>query len=91
MPIKTLGSLGKIRVGRVTGNTHIFFFCLSVNCFASLHAENVHICWNSMKMLSESIIAHSHNLLRSCVLKEKYWLFAGFQWIKYDTTLFLSF
>ena len=25
-PIKTLGSLGKIRVGRVTGNTHIFFF-----------------------------------------------------------------
>ena len=27
MPIKTLGSLGKIRVGRVTGNTHILFFC----------------------------------------------------------------
>ena len=27
MPIKILGSLGKIRVGRVTGNTHIFF-CL---------------------------------------------------------------
>ena len=26
MPIKTLGSLGKIRVGRVTGNTHFFFF-----------------------------------------------------------------
>ena len=25
MPIKTLGSLGKIRVGRVTGNTHILF------------------------------------------------------------------
>ena len=29
MSIKTLGSLGKIRVGRVTGNTHIFFFALS--------------------------------------------------------------
>ena len=29
MPIKTLGSLGKIRVGRVTGNTHISFFGLS--------------------------------------------------------------
>ena len=29
MQIKTLGSLGKIRVGRVTGNTHIFFFGLS--------------------------------------------------------------
>ena len=28
MPIKTLGSLGKISVGWVTGNTHIFFFCL---------------------------------------------------------------
>ena len=28
MPIKTLGSLGKIRVGRVTGNTHISFFGL---------------------------------------------------------------
>ena len=26
MPIKTLGSLGKIRVGRITGNTHIFSF-----------------------------------------------------------------
>ena len=26
MSIKTLGLLGKIRVGRVTGNTHIFFF-----------------------------------------------------------------
>ena len=25
MPIKTLESLGKIWVGRVTGNTHIFF------------------------------------------------------------------
>ena len=30
MPIKTLGSLGKIRVGRVTGNTHIFFFGLAM-------------------------------------------------------------
>ena len=27
-PIKTLGSLGKIRVGRVTRNTHIFFLAL---------------------------------------------------------------
>ena len=26
MPIKTLWSLGKIRVGRVIGNTHIFFW-----------------------------------------------------------------
>ena len=26
LPIKTLGSLGKIRVGQVTGNTHIYFF-----------------------------------------------------------------
>ena len=25
MPIKTLGSLGKIRLGQVTGNTHIVF------------------------------------------------------------------
>ena len=30
MPIKTLGSLGKIRVGRVTGNTHIFFLGLMI-------------------------------------------------------------
>ena len=29
MPIKTLGSLGKIRVGRVTGNTHICFLVLT--------------------------------------------------------------
>ena len=33
MPIKTLGSLGKIRVGRVTGNTHIFFFGLMIQSF----------------------------------------------------------
>ena len=31
MPIKTLGSLGKIRVGRVTGNIHIFCFGLMNN------------------------------------------------------------
>ena len=31
MPIKTLGSLGKIRVGRVTGNTHSFLFGLMQN------------------------------------------------------------
>ena len=30
MPIKTLGSLGKIRVGWVTGNTHIFFLAQAV-------------------------------------------------------------
>ena len=29
MPIKTLGSLGKIRVDRVTGNTYIFLAFLS--------------------------------------------------------------
>ena len=28
LPTKTLGSLGKIRVGRKTGNTHIFFLAL---------------------------------------------------------------
>ena len=26
MPINNLGSLGKMRVGRVTGNTHIYFW-----------------------------------------------------------------
>ena len=30
MPMKTLGSLGKIRVGRVTGNIHIFFGLISI-------------------------------------------------------------
>ena len=33
MPIKTLGSLGKIRVGRVTGNTHIFVFAYAKRRF----------------------------------------------------------
>ena len=28
MPIITLGSLGKFRVGRVTGNTYFIFFCV---------------------------------------------------------------
>ena len=37
MPIKTLGSLGKIRVGRVTGNTHIFFFGLSSICLVYMN------------------------------------------------------
>ena len=35
MPIKTLGSLGKIRVGRVTGNTHIFLALLSCSLEAT--------------------------------------------------------
>ena len=30
MPINTLGSLGKIRVGRVAGNTHILFWGLII-------------------------------------------------------------
>ena len=30
---KTLGSLGKIRVGRVTGNAHISFFLPNVEDF----------------------------------------------------------
>ena len=30
MAIKTLGLLEKIRVGRENGNTHIFFFGLSI-------------------------------------------------------------
>ena len=39
MSIKTLGSLGKIRVGRVTGNTHIFFFGL-MKCLSSKMVES---------------------------------------------------
>ena len=39
MPINTLGSLGKIRVGRVTGNTHISFFGLKIN-IKNLNANN---------------------------------------------------
>ena len=42
MPIKTLGSLGKIRVGRVTGNTHIFFFGLRFNNFAKYSTPVYH-------------------------------------------------
>ena len=45
MPIKTLGSLGKIRVGRVTGNTHIIFFGLMyfilIVCFSLHHLSLV--------------------------------------------------
>ena len=47
MPIKTLGSLGKIRVGRVTGNTHFFFglmrkpaFCICKNKYADQLRSN---------------------------------------------------
>ena len=42
MPIKTLGSLGKIRVGRVTGNTHIFLFGL-IDISKKKFAFNCHV------------------------------------------------
>ena len=45
MPIKTLGSLGKIRVGRVTGNTHIFFFGLRrVKLKLGILAKDIALC-----------------------------------------------
>ena len=47
MPIKTLGSLGKIRVGRVTGNTHIFFFGLNL-CIMRLY----YACGEKKKLIS---------------------------------------
>ena len=53
MPIKTLGSLGKIRVGRVTGNTHIFFFGLM--CIQTL----VSFCQFVLKILSKNRILTS--------------------------------
>ena len=46
-PIKTLGSLGKIRVGRVTGNTHIFFFGLRnmwLNCLHTVQLIKSDVC-----------------------------------------------
>ena len=43
-PIKTLGSLGKIRVGRVTGNTHIFFWPKLIRW---------KICWKERKWTNE--------------------------------------
>ena len=39
-PIKTLRSLGKIRVGRVTGNTHFFFFGLTVLIMSAVLSES---------------------------------------------------
>ena len=47
MPIKTLGSLGKIRVGRVTGNTHIFF----PNCTNS--KVSISCLWASVLKISQ--------------------------------------
>ena len=50
MPIKTLGSLGKIRVGRVTGNTHIFFFGLKGPYSREMHPNDA--CrWLTVKTL----------------------------------------
>ena len=42
-PIKTLGSLGKIRVGRVTGNTHIFYFGLNRPTYRNAKVVKQHI------------------------------------------------
>ena len=39
--------------------------CISVNCCASLHAENLQISWNIMETPSECITARSHNVLRA--------------------------
>ena len=39
MPIKTLGSLGKIRVGWVTGNIHIFFWPQFEKCANKPHSD----------------------------------------------------
>ena len=47
MTIKTLGSLGKIRVGRVTGNTHIFFFGLMTSNFHFIVSESFHTKFGS--------------------------------------------
>ena len=55
MPIhvKTLGSLEKNMVGRETGNTHIYFFCLS-----KVHGRgsNVFFLGQLFKFLSNSIL-----------------------------------
>ena len=53
MPIKTLGSLGKIRVGRVTGNTHIIFVwpylprIESYNAKAASKSDGAAICMHA--------------------------------------------
>ena len=57
MPIKTLGSLGKIRVGRVTGNTHIFFFGLRS------HATSVEIAW----ILQGTCMEYTRNIILFCL------------------------
>ena len=47
MPIKTLGSLEKIRVGGETGNTHIYFFGLMTQTQWTLctttFMDNIHV------------------------------------------------
>ena len=58
MPIKTLGSLGKIRVGRVTGNTHIFFGLIL------LGAQNA-------KLLPKSIYAVVNDLSVRCITSKR--------------------
>ena len=44
MPIKTLGSLGIIRVGRVTGDTHNFFLALSTALVLNTSSKIFKIC-----------------------------------------------
>ena len=53
MPIKTLGSLGKNRVGRVTGNTHIFFFGLRNIILLLLPITHL-ICFSAISLISGS-------------------------------------
>ena len=69
MPIKTLGSLGKIRVGRVTGNTHTFFFGLMTPIFqyimTSFISSQGHIALNEdqlvFKMIDYKIVYYKLN------------------------------
>ena len=60
--------LGYILSPRKTGKgKSVPIMCISLNCGASLHAENLQICWNSMATQPGRITARSDNQLRSCV------------------------
>ena len=60
MQIKTLGSLGKIRVGRVTGNTHISFFGLYYKHYIPTNIKSVKQMMSQYSQTRTDLIFYVH-------------------------------
>ena len=68
MPIKTLGSLEKIRVDRGNGNTHIFFFGLMTHFIADTKQTAQEVI---QEKLLEEMTSQNLNVDEQVLLQQK--------------------